>query len=191
MDWITWVLFESLPALAIALGIVLFILLVYWRRGGRPWPLLVAALATLGLLIAQKLVITQREHARMILAPIERGLEEGRVDVLAAALAPEFEAEGLDRERFLDFVRMPVSRMDVRGLDLLSLRTEDSRPDRFTAIAQYQADVSIDHFWTTITSNWAIQFVHKPAGWQITGIKCLALPGHSNPRFTEIRGMQL
>ena len=42
MSWITWIILESKVALAIPLGTALFVLLVHWRRGGRPRPLLTA-----------------------------------------------------------------------------------------------------------------------------------------------------
>jgi hypothetical protein len=189
MDWLIWLLFESLPALGVALGVALFILLVYWRRSGRGKPLLIGLGVALVLLITQKLVVTQREQARAILDAIERDLERGHSTVLVNALAPDFSTEGLDRESFTGLVQNRLGRVGIKYLSLTSLSTEESDSNQFTVVASYYADVVIDGFRTTLPSTWAITFERTPTGWQIRQIRCRALAGQANPKLSEIHGM--
>jgi hypothetical protein len=189
MDWLIWVFFESLPALGAVLFVVLFGLLAHWRRSRRGLPLLIGIGVAIALLITQKVVVTQREHAKLILDPIERELERGQAGALAAALAPEFDAEGYDRDAFIDLVRNRLGRVNIKYVNRWSMQTEDSQPDRFTAVVVYNSDVLIEGMRQPLTSTWAITFVRAPTGWKIRQIRCRQLPGHTNPTLSDIHGM--
>ena len=86
MEWVTWLLFESVAALGSVLGLVLFALLVHWRRSGQVRPLLLGLGVAAALLLVQVLVVTRREHAGRILAAIERDIVAARTAALEAAL---------------------------------------------------------------------------------------------------------
>lgn len=188
MDWLIWIMFESAVALAAVLGTVLFALLVYWRRGGSPRPLLIGLVVLLVLLILQPLVVTRREHAGRIMSAIEQDIVAARTDALAAALAPGFHAGRRDADAFVAFVRAKMQQIDVHWLERQSLRLEplDSpTSDCFAVSVGYLADVA-NEYEGTIPSRWQIEFTRTPAGWKISTIHCLRLAWLENPTWTEI-----
>src|SRR5262245_16644152 len=98
MELVTWVFFESTAALSALIGLSLFFLLVHWRRTSRPRPLLIGLAISVVLFVTQELVVTRREHAERVLAPVLRDLTANRTDALAAALAPTFRADEMNRD---------------------------------------------------------------------------------------------
>jgi hypothetical protein len=186
MGWLTWFLFESVAALGAVLGVVLFVLLVYWRRTQRSRPLLVGLGVALALFVIQAVMMTQREHAVRILEPIEKELVASRVDALAAALAPEFDAEELDRDGFLAYVRRQLELVKVRWLDRWALKLTEADSDRFVATATYVADISGYSYVGGVESVWTLTFVRTPDGWKIAAIRPLNIGGLENPTWGSI-----
>ena len=186
MGWLTWFLFESVAALGAVLGVVLFVLLVYWRRTGQSRPLLVGLGVALTLLVIQALVVTQREHAEHILEPIEKELVASRTDALAAALAPDFDADGLDRDGFLAYVRRQLQSVKVRWLERWALQLAEADAERFVATATYTADVAGSSYVGSMESVWAFTFVRTDDGWKIATIRPLSIAGLENPTWGSI-----
>lgn len=186
MSWLIWLLFESLPALGAFLGVVLFVLLVYWRRSGKGRPLLIGLGVAVVLLVVQALVVTQREQAARVLTRVERDIRASRADALADALAPDFESQGLRRDEFVTYVRRQLSKVRVRWLDRWELTTEDAGPDRFTAVVTYVAEVAVEGMSGIPRSSWNIVFVRTPAGWRIAGIECRHIDGHQGVSWREL-----
>jgi hypothetical protein len=186
MNWLVWFLFESLGALGAVLGVALFVLLVHWRRTGRSRPLLIGLAIAAVLLVTQALVVTQRERAARILAPIERDVVASRTTALEAALAPDFTAGDLDREQFLAFARRQFQRLRVRWLDRWALQVDESQAARFVASATYVADIAGDAYAGSVQSRWAITFVRTPAGWRIANLRPLHVAGLDEPRWSDL-----
>jgi hypothetical protein len=186
MDWLIWLFFESLPALGAVIGLPLFALLVYWRRGGRGLPLLIGLAVAAVLIAVQSLVVTEREHAGRILKAIESDLAESRTSALAAALAPDFYSGGLDHDGFLAYVRRQLQRVSVRWVDRQNLQVQQTWPDRFAVAASYTADVVVDGYAGTVPSHWSITFARTPEGWKITNIHPLHIGGDSNVSWENI-----
>jgi hypothetical protein len=171
VDWVTWVLFESFPALALVAGLALFGLLAYWRRGGSPRPLLIGLAIVAGLLIAQPLVETKREIAGRILTRIERDVVAGRTMALSAALAGAFRAAAMDRAAFVDYARAKLERVRVRSVDRGRMQIEALGPERFVAIVPYQATVDAREWGGgVVPSRWRITFGRDAGAWKITTI---------------------
>jgi len=194
MDWLVWILFESTAALGIALVTVLFILLVLWRRGGQPKPLLVGLIASIVLLSVQALVTTKREHAGRALDAIEADLAESRADALAEALADTFNAgqlgaRPLDRDRFIRFVQKQLARIEIRWVDRRRLRIDSAGPDQFVVTAQYLAQITSADFAHALTSGWQITFGRTPDGWKITRIDCVHIGGAPDQSWGDINRM--
>jgi hypothetical protein len=185
MGWLNWLLFESLPALGAVLGVVLFVLLVHWRRTRRGRPALIGLVVAVVLLAVQALVVTRREHAERILGLIEKDLVASRTVALAAALAPDFDAGGLDRDGFLAYVRQQLQLVKVRWLDRWALQMEESGGDRFVASATYLADVSGEGYVGSTESRWALTFVRTSDGWKIAAVRPLHVAGLDNPRWQD------
>lgn len=187
MEWITWLLFESPPALAAVTGTILFFLLVYWRRRNRALPLLIGLAVTLLLFVTQSLVTTQREHALAIMGGIERDLIGGRATALAAALANDFGGgAGLDRDEYLKLVRKYFESIRLNVINNTQMRVLTSEPDRFVVQAGYLADIVHRDYAGTFPSRWEITFVQTSAGWRIRDIRSTYLGGLGDPDWTHI-----
>ncbi len=186
MTWLSWFLFESFAALAAVLGVVLFVLLVHWRRTGRSRPLLIGLAVAVLLLVMQALVVTRREHAARLLTPIERDVLASQTTALDAALTPDFTAGDLERAEFLAYARRQFQALRVRWLDRWSLQVNESAADRFVATATYLADIAGDAYSGSIQSRWAITFVRTPAGWRIAHIRPLHIAGLDAPRWSDL-----
>lgn len=167
-----WLLFESLPALGAILGVTLFVLLVLWRRSGNARPLLIGLGVAVVLLSAQALVVTKREHAGRVLAGIERDIRGSKMDALAAALAPEFDSQGMGRDEFLSYVRRQMAKVRVHWLERWQLSVSNAETDRFEAMVTYLTEISGEGMAATPRSNWSFTFVRTPAGWKIATLEC-------------------
>jgi len=186
MSVLTWLLFESFIGLSLVLGLALFLLLVYWRRSGRGRPLLIGLAVAVVLLAIQALVITKREHADRTLSAIEREIVESRTTSLAEALSPDFHTAGangldLDRAEFLAFVDRRLEVIDVRWLDRVTMRIEQSEADRFVVAAAYRAEVTMPRGRSSHLTGWAFTFVRTPEGWKIGDIVLRHIDGVRSP----------
>lgn len=181
MNFLVWLLFESTPALAGCLAVVLFVLLVHWRRTLKPRPFLIGLAVAVVLLVVQALVVTRREHADRILGRIETDIVASRMEALATALAPGFyiPETDWDRARFLDRVQQYMERVDVRTLIRRQLEVEAGEADRFQIEVSYLADVSAANYAGAVFSRWRITFVEVGDQWQILTVEPISLNQHS------------
>ena len=186
MEWVTWILFEQPAALGAVLFTVNFVLLVYWRRGGRWQPLVIGLAAAVALLAIQALVVTRREHAILVLKPIEADVLAERTDAIAAALSPEFEASGMGKDAFLAYVKRHYERRSVRGLRRGSVRVRESQPDRFVVTAAYQVNIMSEGFSGVLPTSWDITFVETEGGWQILSVQPRQVAGVSTPSWRQL-----
>jgi len=186
MSVIIRLLFESVAGLAAVLAVVLFVLLVYWRRSGRSKPLLIALAVTVLLFVVQTLVVTAREHVAQVMSAIEKDLVHARTAALAVALAPEFETAGMDRDAFVAYVARQMKKVDVRSVERQSLGVEESAGDRLTVTAAYLADVTVQDYAGELLTRWSLTFVRTPDGWQIVAIQPLYVSGIDHPTWTDI-----
>jgi len=191
MDGLRWFFLESTAALGGTLAVLLFVLLVYWRRSGHALPLLIGLSTATILLLVQALVVTQREHADRILRRIEKDLVRGGTSALAAALAPDFVTDdphdsGLRRAEFLDLARDWLRRVLVHWLERTDLRVEDTARDRFVASAAYIAEVGAEQFGGVFRSRWSLTFVRTPAGWQIRHLHPEQIENRHAPRWPAL-----
>lgn len=172
MNSLTWLFLESTLALAALLFVVLFVLLVYWRRSGVVRPLLVGLAAAVVLLVVQSAVVTQREQAGLIMGRVEQDILDSKVDALAAALSSDFWIEDAewDSEKFIERVRHYMRRVDVLTLMRRRLEVVERGEDTFTVEIAYLADVRGMDYAGVTPSNWRIQFVREGEDWRIRNI---------------------
>lgn len=187
MSWLSWILFESAIALGIVMGTVVFVTLVYWRRGGRREPFLGAVVLTVVLLIVQSMVETGREQAGHVLDAIEAGIIEDDSAPLATRLSADFVAEGMDRDTFVGLVERMMDRVDVRYIDRWAMRLVESEKERMVIEASYSADIETDGFARKQPTKWEIHFIRRGGGWQIQKIRPLYILGLPDPSFDKIR----
>lgn len=191
MSALSWFFFESLPALGAVLGLALFALLVYWRRGGSARPLLVGLGVAVVLLIVQAAVVTPRERAGRMLDAIAKDLEHARTDALAAALAPSFDAgrfagDPLTRARFVDYVKELFARIQVNWTQRTALEVTSSASGRFVVEAAYLAEIQISEGRGTFRSRWQLTFANLPEGWRITAIEPVSIDGIPSATWDRI-----
>ncbi len=174
MDWLVYIFIESTLTLGVLLALVCFCLLVYWRREGRPRPLLIGLAVSALLLIVQTAVTTQREHAWRILARIERDVLAGETDRLAASLSDDFSAARYDKPRFIELVDGRYDVVSVIWLRRLSCTIVESTADSFTAEVGYLGEVRASEYMTAIDSKWRIKFIRRERDWKIQTVKPLS-----------------
>lgn len=186
MDTFAWLFFESSIALGIVLGLVLFGLLVHWRRTLQPRPLLIGLVVALGLLVVQKLVITHREHAGAIMTQIERDIVNTRTGALARLLAADFVAGERDRDVFLAFVRAQMNLIRVHSVRRGSIRITARDAGTFTAVIGYSAMITTGGFvQQLLPTTWRIWFVREADGWKIQRILPVRIGGQEIPTWEQ------
>lgn len=174
MGWLRWLLLESFPALAIALFLVNFFLLVRWRRTTKPRPLLIGLVLGVILLAVQSLVVTRHELAGGILTTIEREMSAARVDALAAALSPAFECDGMGDDEFITFAEDGLKRIDVALIRRMNLSITVSSESSFVARVVYLSNVRVaEVFDRLIKTVWEVTFVHEGGQWRIERIQVI------------------
>lgn len=188
MSLLTWVFLESQIALGIVLGLALFGLLVHWRRSLNPRPLLVGLAVAVVLLFAQKSVVTQGEHAGLILDEIQRDLLKSRPDAIEQSLADPFQAGEMDRTEFLNVVRTQLRKVRIHQLSRGSLRLTQSEAGAFQVQASFSARVdSADYGANVVPSSWQLDFVKTSEGWRIRRIEPISL-GFSDVKWDFFGG---
>ncbi|MFQ5806277.1 MAG: hypothetical protein ACE5I3_07500 [Phycisphaerae bacterium] len=173
MDSLVWFFFESTLALGGCLAVLMFVLLVHWRRRLQPRPLLIGLAVALVLLVVQASVVTRREHADRIMKQIEADVVASRPDAVAAALSTRFriaEPE-MDRTKFLDLVRSYMRRVDVHTLTRRALEIVASEKDTFEISISYWADISHRDYSGMVRSRWKIVFLCEQDEWRILCIE--------------------
>ena len=187
MSLITWLLFESFYALAGVLALVLYGLLVYWRRGGDRRPLLFGIPIAVALLITQQLVVTQREHAAQILTRIERDLEQRSTTALRAALSPNFAAGALDATELVDGVTSRLRTLRLANIRRTALNLTSSSADEFVVSASYSSDLSTGDTTGAAHTRWEFEFSRVGGEWKLHSIQRLWIENIEVPLAEALR----
>ena len=173
METLSWLFFESTWALTALLGIVLFFLVVHWRRSGSVRPLLIGLGVAAVLLILQIVVVTPRERAAAMLHDVELDVLEGRTERLAGLLAPDFSALNMGPPEFVRFVRGRMDVIKVLALQQTHLKLVAASPTRIVVDADYWASVVCNDYKGEFPSQWHVTFKRTPEGWRIADVLAL------------------
>jgi hypothetical protein len=103
-----------------------------------------------------------------------------------AALAPDFESEGLGRDDFLTYVRHQLDHVRVNWIDRWELNVRESQAEAFHVSVTYLSDVRLDSYAGTLNTAWSLRFVRTPAGWRIGEIHALHVGGYDRPSWRAI-----
>ncbi len=171
MDWIAWFLFESLAALGAALFVVNFVLLVIWRRSGRPRPLVISLAVALLLLLLQTAVTTRREAVTRLLGGIEQDVRNAQISRIGAALAPGFSAGPMQAEDFLEYVQRQYAHVRVHSVKRTALELQPVAGERFDTTVGYLADVDAEAYRGPVRTTWNFEFVRTDDGWRVQSIR--------------------
>ena len=188
MSWVAWLLFESPTALGGALFVDNFVLLVIWRRTGHRRPLVVGLALAAGLLLIQTLVVTRREQAARILKRIERDVLTAQTTALAQCLAPDFRADGMGAQDFVEFVARRYEWVRVRSLSQGRVEVQESQPDSFVVEVPYRADVVVEQYAGLVRTRWRITLHRTDQGWRIRHVQPTYIEGLVNPSWDRIDG---
>jgi hypothetical protein len=188
-DGLTWLFFESPAALGACLGLMLFGLLVYWRRTLKPRPLLVGLAIALVLLIVQKVVVTQREHAGLILDSIQADLLASRADAIERSLHDPFSAGRMDRDEFLRLVREKLRTVKIITLSRSELAVTKREAGAFEVEAAFVSRVNIGELGQyPIPTRWMLRFVQDGERWKIRQIEPISLGGRAGVSWVTYGG---
>lgn len=181
-----WFFLESTIALGIVSFLVLFWLLVHWRRNGNVRPLLIGLLVCGTLLIIQAAVVTPRERAELVLGKIERDVKQGKTTALAESLGRQFTGLGVGRTEFIDAASRYVGHMSIHALYRSELRTEPAG-DGFVAVVSYLAEMGYDSESGTVITQWRFRFAREDGRWVIVELPEATIERQRITRLTEIR----
>ena len=188
MGWLRWLFLESFVALASVLFLANFVLLVHWRRSGRPRALLIGLASAIMLLAVQALVVTRHEHAARTLHAIVAEIPLRRVDVLSASLTADFDCDGMDRDAFVKFAQAGLDRVRIEQLHRTLLEVVRSQGDEFAVEVVYLSDTLIgDVFEGYLKSRWEVTFVRRAGEWRIGGIRALEINNTPVGDISELR----
>jgi hypothetical protein len=188
-EGLTWLFLESPAALGTCLGLMLFGLLVYWRRTLKPRPLLVGLAVTIVLLLVQKVVVTQREHAGLILDAIQSDLLASRSDAIERSLHDPFTAGRMDREDFLRLVREKLRTVRIITLARSALVVTKREPAAFEVKAAFASRVNVGEFGRyPIPTSWMLRFERQGERWTIRQIEPISLGGRGGVSWTTYGG---
>lgn len=188
-DALTWLFFESAAGLGVCLGLMLFGLLVYWRRTLKPRPLLVGMTVALVLLIVQKVVVTQREHAGLILDAIQADLLASRADAIERSLHDPFTAGRMDRGEFLRLVREKLRTVKIFTLSRSDLVVTQRAAGAFEVEAAFVSRVSVGEFGQyPMPTRWSLRFVRDGERWKIGQIEPISLGGRGGVSWVTYGG---
>ena len=188
MESLTWFFLESTIALAAALAIILFVLLVYWRNSMRAKPFLIGCALAIVLLAVQALVVTKREHTDRIMKRIETAVRDSKPQGVGAELSDRFLAAPprMDRTRFVELVRTYMQNVDVRTLYRSELLLTEVESEAFVAELAYVSDISVRDYSGMVTSRWRLRFEREPEGWRIVNIIPISLNQQSVDGWNDL-----
>jgi hypothetical protein len=171
LDAVTWLLLEAPRTLFGVSFVVLFFLLVHWRRGHSPRPLLIGLAVTFALLLLSALVVTRREHAGRVLAAIEGELLRRQVAALRTSLSPEFRAGPWGAAEFVSRAEQWLEVVQPIWLQRTEFRVLDGGDaERFDLSVGYLAQARHEGFQQLVRAQWRMHFVRSHGRWQLSGI---------------------
>lgn len=192
---LTWLFFESLPALAVLVATAWFVLLVYWRRTGRVRPLLIGMGVGLLLFVLQAAVTTRRETAAQVLTQLEDAVVRSNLPALEALLAPNFATDAgngpvLNRAAFLAWVHARMEQIDIVWVNRGPIELVDTAPHDFSVRVSYAAEARMRRESSgTFPSRWFFVFVRGPGdNWLIQQVRAESVAMVRAPHWATLTG---
>jgi hypothetical protein len=170
IDFLTRVLFESLPLLLVAIAVALAVALAVHRRrfttGSRRGLLATAGVGVL-LIVVQALVVTDREAIQQTLREAASAVQAGDVPALGEQIDEAFSAQGMDKQQLLARSNQMLQRWQVNSARLSGFRIEVDG-DEATVSFRVLCDLRSDSWVQDNTlSLWRLRCVRRPEGWKV------------------------
>lgn len=191
IDTLSWIFLESPIALGVLCGFTLFWLLVYWRRGGSPRPLLIGIIVCALLFVAQSLIQTTRERVLAVMERIEADVLVHQAGALQASLAPGFLVDlgtgAVDRFAFVGYAKAWLERLTVTSLTRTELKITPVDSATMDVQIAYLAQLRYKDYAGLHPSSWRIRFVRVDDKLQITAINPVNVAGAQGSGWAGIR----
>lgn len=130
-------------------------------------------LVTGGLLVVERLVVTEREEVEQTIYGVARELQANEIEAALSHFAPQ--AAGLEREATNRLRGVTVDRAKISGLEVQinRLTAPPTAVAKFTGSlhAQYQGQPVLDY-----VARFTVDLVHDPDGWLIQGYETSRWP---------------
>jgi hypothetical protein len=170
---------ESPLLLLLAWALVQIVLIWVWsvRRDRFAARLAWGGFAAIALLEALSLSVqTNREQIIALCRQLAREVDAGNVAAIGEHLADDFEAGGMDRNRFLDAAAAALSAYRVDRPRLHSFEFE--WPDENTAVTEFAAlcRVRAPRMYGQIPSRWRLTLQRADDEWRVRRIQSVPVP---------------
>ncbi|MCH7595474.1 MAG: hypothetical protein IID35_02855 [Planctomycetes bacterium] len=172
-------LFEQPILLTVVCVAVLFLTICVWSRWRTrraAWCVWLALAAAPILLLISITVVTPAETIIALCRQLARDVDDGNVPAIAAKIAEDFQAEGLDKERFVQRLEQALTHSRV---DHPRLSDFDIQVGNAAAVATFRAVCRIRTRVATIRAlptRWRLNFRLSQETWRITRIEALPTP---------------
>lgn len=154
------------------------------RRYAIPTTLLIIGL----LFVIQRLTVTQREEIHLALDAFVSAIEREDTSAIEEVLARDYAGEGMDRQRFAEYVASRLEDMDIRDARL-TRRDLDMDDDSAAMTLAVKATVSfrgrIGQFhW----ASWHIAWQREAGDWKIVSVRPKSVDGQSVDTLRALNG---
>ena len=172
-------LFEQPILLTFVCVAVLFLMICVWSRWRTRWAGWGVGLALAAapiLLLISITVVTPAETIIALCRQLARDVDEGNVPAIAVSIAEDFQADGLDKERFVQQLAHALTRSRV---DHPRLSGFDIQVGSAAAVATFRASCRIRTRATTIRAlptRWRLNLRLREGTWHITRVESLPTP---------------
>ena len=181
-------LFEQPILLTFVCVVAVLLMTCVWswkRTRWATWGVWLALAATPILLTLSITVVTPAETIIALCRQLARDVDEGNVPAIEASIAEEFQAEELDKERFIQRLEQALTdrRIDHPRLSAFDIETEGAK-----AVATFHASCQVRTRDTTIRAlptRWRLDLRLREGAWRITRIEPLPTPPLNIRRLSD------
>jgi hypothetical protein len=174
IDFLTRLLFESLPLLLVTIAIALAVAVAVHRRrftaASRRGIWITAGLGVL-LIGLQALVETDREAIQGMVRDTARAVQGGDVSAIGQRIDEAFQTRGMDKQQLLASANLTLQRWQVNSSRTSGFRIEldgDEATVSFRVICDLRSATWVQE---NTPSQWTLRCIRRPDGWKVLRIE--------------------
>lgn len=173
LDFLTSLLFESLPLLlaAVAVALAVAIAVHRQRRTDRSRRGLFITLGVCAaLVLVQNLVVTDREALETLVVRMARAVDQGDIGALGEHVDDGFAGQAMDKAELLARANATLQRWQVDEPRIGAVRPEvdgDAATVSFRVVCDLRSDSATQY---NTMSHWKLHCVRRPDGWRMDRI---------------------
>ena len=136
-----------------------------------------ASLVTGVLLALNGAIDTPQERIIGLCRKLAEAVDRGEVTAIGERLAPSFSTDGLDRDSFLEFLTVALSRARIDRARLSNFSITLKSEDRATATFHAKCNIkSAEGFFGALPSRWRLQLINTQQDWRVECIESVPVP---------------